>query len=226
MAPSSEVEPLLAPELARVAARVRRLREERGQTLDELAAISSLSKAYLSRIESGQRQPSLATMFALARAWELPVGALFDEDHGVELTAIQRHATTEWRGGADGDGHISVETGAVDGPYSQEMRRSGEGIVPEELIGAAEAGCLTMTFVRLLSDAGHPPVHVKTNATVHGQEGPDGFRITRIDVGIKAEVPDLSEAALLEYATRARRTCSVSRALSGVEIAVDASLAD
>jgi osmotically inducible protein OsmC len=113
----------------------------------------------------------------------------------------------------------------VEGPYSQEMRQAGEGINPEELLGAAQAGCFTMTLVRLLSDAGYAVKQVTTNATVHGQDGPDGFRITRIDLQNKAVVPGLPEASLSDYAMRARRTCTLSRAVTGVEIAVSASLA-
>lgn len=225
MARRVPVDATIEHRLARFAARMRRLREERGQTLDELAATSSLSKTYLSRIESAERQPSLAAVFSLARAWDLPVSALFDEGPNPEVTSVERHAAVEWNGDAEGDGYIRVGSGNVEGAYSQEMRRAGQGINPEELIGAAQAGCFTMTLVRLLSEGGHRPKHVDTDATVHGQESPDGFRITRVDLFTDVSVPGLSEAALRDYAQMARRTCTVSRALTGVEIALHTSLA-
>lgn len=220
-----DIDDTIEPELVRFAARIRRLREERGQTLDELSGISSLSKAYLSRIESAERQPSLAAMFALARAWNLPVGALFEDDTGAESTQVERHASIEWNGNIDGEGYVRVGSGTVEGPYSQEMRQAGEGINPEELLGASQAGCFTMTLVRLLSHAGYSVEQVRTNATVHGQDSPGGFRITRIDLQTEAVAPGLPEASLGEYAMRARRTCTLSRAVTGVEITVTASLA-
>src|SRR5262249_50247634 len=115
----SKTDPTLEPELVRLAARVKRLREERGQTLDQLAALSSLSKTYLSRIESGERQPSVAVMFALARAWDVPISALFDEDPEVDVVTVERHAVVDWNGDADGDGYIRVGSGMVEGPYNQ-----------------------------------------------------------------------------------------------------------
>lgn len=222
---STQIDDTVEPELLRFAARIRRLREERGQTLDELAGISTLSKAYLSRIESAERQPSLAAMFALARAWNLPVGALFEDGTNSEVTSVERHASVEWTGDADGEGYVRVGSGTVEGPYSQEMRHAGEGINPEELLGAAQAGCFTMTLVRLLSEAGYAVKQVSTNAAVQCQDGPEGFRITRIDLQTEAVVPGLPEASLSDYAMRARRTCTLSRAVTGVEIAVSASLA-
>ncbi len=215
----------LDPELARLAARLRHIREQRGQTLDELAGLTGFSKAYLSRLESGERQPSAGAMVVLARAWGVTPGSLFDEGGGVSAERVRRSASVRWQGDRAGQGVISVGSGEVEGVYSAQLRDEGRGINPEELIGAAEAGCFTMTLARLLTENGHAPEVVDTDAGVHGEFTDHGFRIIRIELRTRAAAPGLTLHQLRELAGQARRTSTVSRILTGVEIGVEADLA-
>ncbi len=215
------------PELLRLAARIRRLREERGQTMDDLAEASGLSKAYLSRIESADRQPSVGAMFAVARAWGISSATLFEEERERGTVRVLREASVDWKGDASGVGLIRVGSGMIEGTYSERTRDDGHGgINPEEMVGAAEAGCFTMKLAGLLTHAGFPPVRISTQASLRGEHAPDGFRITRIELRTTTVAPGLSEAALKEHASRAKRTCTVSRALTGLDIIVEATLGE
>jgi lipoyl-dependent peroxiredoxin len=204
---------------------VQSLRHQHGQTLDELAALSGLSKAYLSRIESGERVPSLPALFALARAWDIEVAAILAPQRDGAVTRLRRSAATEWIGSEDGEGTIRVGSGSVEGPYSQQLRVEGKGINPEELIAAAHAGCFTMKLSSLLTRAGYPPERLKTDAVLEGELIGDGFSITRINLKTTASVEGLSEDAFRRHASSAKRLCPVSRALAGVEISLEAELA-
>jgi osmotically inducible protein OsmC len=223
-ASASEPAVTTVPEFARLAARVREIRTEHDQTLDELAVLCGLSKTYLSRMESGERQPSLAALVALARAWNLPLSSLFKDTAPRKVARVQREASVEWEGDADGDGYIRVGSGNIEGPYSQKMRRAGKGINPEELIGAAQAGCYTMKLASLLTSEGFPPKSIHTSVSVHGEFSDTGFKIARLDLTAEAEVDGLSPAALRDLAARAHRQCPVSQALAGVDISVRADL--
>jgi osmotically inducible protein OsmC len=212
------------PELERLAGRLRELRLERRQTLDELSALSGLSKTYLSRIESGDRRPSLGALVALARAWDVALASLFAQTGGPATTRVRRHASAEWTGDRHGEGVIRVGSGALEGTYSEQRRREGTGLNPEELIGAAQAGCFTMRLASLLTGEGLPPEHLATDAEVHGEFSGTGFRITHLELVTRARVPGLSAAGLRELAERARRRCPVSQALAGLDIVVRAEL--
>jgi DNA-binding XRE family transcriptional regulator len=120
------------------------MRMARGQTMDELSALAGLSKAYLSRVESGERPPSLAALFALARAWDVDVTAIFRANGVSPVTRVRRTATVDWSGGPDGAGTIDVGSGTVSGAYSRQQRVDGNGVNTEEMIGAAHAGCFAM----------------------------------------------------------------------------------
>jgi lipoyl-dependent peroxiredoxin len=212
------------PELAHLPARLRALRHEHGHTLDELAELSGLSKAYLSRLESGERQPSLAALVALTRVWQVPLSTLFTTPPQLEVRRVRRSATADWAGATDGEGVIRVGSGTIEGVFSEQLRVNGEGITPEELIGAAHAGCFTMKLSSLLTHDGYAPEQLSTQAFVHGEFQADGFRITHIELTTDARVNGLSSAALKDYAARAKRQCPVSRALAGVDISVRAEL--
>jgi len=117
---------------------------------------------------------------------------------------VVRSAQASWQGAvADGSGRIALGSGAFDGPYSLRARveESGRATNPEELIGAAEAACFTMSLANLLSEAGHPARDLRTTARVTLAQVGAGFNITRIELRTVGEVPAAAAAAVA--ATRA-----------------------
>ena len=140
---------------------------------------------------------------------------------------VVRTAEASWQGAvADGSGRITLGSGAFDGPYSLRARveESGRATNPEELVGAAEAACFTMSLANLLSEAGHPARDLRTTARVTLAQVGAGFNITRIELRTVGEVPGVDQAAFSDLAERAR-DCTVSRALAGTEITLEASIA-
>jgi osmotically inducible protein OsmC len=138
-----------------------------------------------------------------------------------------RRANAVWNGGLkDGDGTMRLGTGAFEGAYSFKTRFEDEpGTNPEELIGAAHAGCFSMALAGALGRAGFEPKRIETEAHVHLRMGDDGARIAKIELITEAEVPGIDEAAFQEQAEGAKKGCPVSKALTGVEIVLDAQLA-
>jgi osmotically inducible protein OsmC len=126
-----------------------------------------------------------------------------------------------------GEGTMRFGSGAFEGKYSFESRfEDGSGTNPEELIGAAHAGCFSMAFAGNLQRAGHEPQSVETSARVHIDKSGDGFTITRIELDTTASVPGIDEDEFQQIATASKEGCPVSRALAGVgEITLDAKLA-
>jgi osmotically inducible protein OsmC len=141
--------------------------------------------------------------------------------------AITRTAEASWRGTvAEGGGRLGLGSGAFEGPFTLKARvEDGQPSAnPEELIGAAHAGCFTMSLADQLSEAGHPPTELRTTARVRLEQLPEGFRITRITLRAEGEVPGVDDAQFQQLAERAKTTCPVSLALAGTEIAVEARL--
>ena len=138
-----------------------------------------------------------------------------------------RTADAEWNGDLkDGSGTMRFGSGAFEGAFSFASRfEEGTGTNPEELIGAAHAGCFSMALSAGLEAAGFAPRSVETTAKVHLVPGDGGFRISRIDLTTSAEVPGIDPAAFQEQAEAAKANCPVSKALAGVDIQLDASLA-
>lgn len=138
-----------------------------------------------------------------------------------------RSAQAEWRGALkDGTGRIRTESGALDGAYSFRSRfESDSGTNPEELIGAAHAGCFSMALAHGLASAGHPAERVSTTAKVHLSQSGGGFAISKIELDCEAEVPGLDEAGFKKQAEDAKVNCPVSKALAGTEITLNAKLA-
>lgn len=134
-----------------------------------------------------------------------------------------RKATAVWDGTLEeGQGRMRLESGAYDGAFSYASRfEEAEGSNPEELLGAAQAGCFSMFLAGLLADAGHPPKQIRTSAKVHLREGP---RIALIELETEAEVADLDEDVFQQYVDEAKKNCPVSKALSGPELRVSAQL--
>jgi lipoyl-dependent peroxiredoxin len=140
---------------------------------------------------------------------------------------ITRTAQASWSGTvAEGGGRLGLGSGAFEGPFTLKARveESQPSANPEELIGAAHAGCFTMSLADLLSDAGHPPAELRTTAQVRLEQRAEGFRITRITLSTEGEVPGVDDAEFQQLAERAKTTCPVSLALAGTEIAVEARL--
>jgi osmotically inducible protein OsmC len=137
-----------------------------------------------------------------------------------------RKAEAVWKGGLrGGKGTVSSGSGLFqDSPYSFSSRfEEGVGTNPEELVGAALAGCFSMAFAADLEKAGYKPQHVHTVASVHLAQVGGAFTITRIHLETDAQVPDIEESRFLEIAEGSRKGCPVSRALA-VEKTLDVKL--
>src|SRR5438309_3591640 len=135
-----------------------------------------------------------------------------------------RKAEAEWNGTVR-EGSGRVKFGTFDQPYSFASRfEEGKGTNPEELIGAAHAGCFSMALAAGLTKAGHNPTRISTNAHVSLEKVGEGFKITTIDLNTEAEVPGIDEKTFLEHAETAKKNCPVSQALTGVEIKLNARL--
>ncbi len=134
-----------------------------------------------------------------------------------------RTSEATWLGNLkEGKGTMRIGKGAYDGPFTYASRfETGEGTNPEELIGAAHAGCYSMFLSAVLTAAGFPPARVRTTATVHLTAGPT---ISLIELNCEAEVPGVSEALFIEKSEAAKAGCPVSKALAAVEIKLTAKL--
>lgn len=133
---------------------------------------------------------------------------------------MDRTAKARWEGDLrSGQGNVRLGSGAFEGKYSFGTRFEGApGTNPEELIGAAHAGCFLMAVSAALSKAGHPPKSVETTATVHLGKVGEGFAITGIDLDTRGNVPGLTAQEFEKVAQDAKTNCIVSRALSAVPI--------
>jgi osmotically inducible protein OsmC len=156
---------------------------------------------------------------------------------------VIRTAHASWQGSASGGGgRLELGSGAFEGPYSLRARVEGEreprvdaerdprvedverATNPEELLGAAEAGCFTMSLANLLEERDHPARELRTRARVQLEQVGSAFNITRIELETIGEVPGVDEQTFAALAEQAK-DCTVSRALTGTEIALQVSLA-
>jgi len=137
-----------------------------------------------------------------------------------------RKAEAVWEGNLmKGKGKMKFGSGAFEGAYSFSSRfEEGTGTNPEELIGAAHAGCFSMALSLFLERAGHIPERIHTVARVHIDKAGEGFKITSIELQTEAKVPGMSEKQFLEQAEAAKKGCPVSVALAGTDITLDAKL--
>jgi osmotically inducible protein OsmC len=131
-----------------------------------------------------------------------------------------------WNGGLkSGNGTVKLGSGAFEGKYSFPSRfEEGDGTNPEELIGAAHAGCFSMAFSAGLEKAGFSPKSVKTTAKVHLELVDGGFGITKIELDTEADVPSIDEKTFQEQAEAAKKGCPVSRALAVPIVTLNAKL--
>lgn len=139
-----------------------------------------------------------------------------------------RKAHARWEGSVkEGKGQVDFGNGAFKAPYSFLSRfENGMGTNPEELLAAAHASCFAMALSLVLGKAGFQPDYVDTTAqiTVSPQDG--GFRITGSHLVCEARVPGIDDAGFIEHAKAAKEGCPVSQALAGIEITLDAKLAE
>lgn len=136
-----------------------------------------------------------------------------------------RHAEAVWEGSLrEGEGTMRLGSGAYEGSYTFASRfEEGVGSNPEELIGAALAGCFSMALSGELNKAGLTPRRIHTKAQVHLQKVDGKQTITRIHLDTEAEAPGADQQVFLEKAQAAKEGCPVSRSLA-VEITLDARL--
>ena len=139
---------------------------------------------------------------------------------------ITRTADARWSGDLKaGAGSLKLGSGAFEGPYSFSSRFEGtKHANPEELVGAAHAGCFTMALAHALAQAGHVATSLHTIATVTLEKGEKGFAISGIALKTEAQVPGISAAEFQSHAEATKTGCIVSRALASVPITLEAKL--
>lgn len=135
-------------------------------------------------------------------------------------------ASAKWSGTLkEGNGSMKGASGFFDAPFTFVSRFEGgsQGTNPEELIGAAQAGCFSMFLAAQLTNAGHAPTSIETSATVHLGAGP---AITKIELETVAKVPGIDAALFNEKVDFSKKNCPISKALASVpELVVNAKLA-
>ena len=140
---------------------------------------------------------------------------------------MKQKASAQWKGSLkEGSGILSTGSGAlVEKPYSFKTRFEGEqGTNPEELIGAAHAGCYSMSFSRILGQAGFTPDKIETTAAISLEQKDGGFAITASHLDVTASIPGIDEATFQDLAGKAKAGCPVSKVLNA-EITMEARLA-
>lgn len=137
-----------------------------------------------------------------------------------------KKASAVWKGGLkDGGGVISTESGVLkEAPYGFNARfEGGKGTNPEELIGAAHAGCFSMALSLMLGEAGLTAERIETHAAVKLEKVAEGFEITSSHLNLVAKIPGASQEKFLEIANKAKAGCPVSKVLKA-KITMDAKL--
>ena len=139
---------------------------------------------------------------------------------------IKKNGSAVWHGGIrDGGGTISTQTGVLkDAPYGFKSRfEGGPGTNPEELIGAAHAGCFSMALSLILGDAGLTAETIRTTATVSLDKDGDGFAIKAVHLDVTAKIAGADQAAFDKATAAAKAGCPVSKVLKA-DITMDAKL--
>lgn len=139
---------------------------------------------------------------------------------------MKRKATAVWTNGIkDGKGTLSTDSGVLsETQYSFSTRfEDGKGTNPEELIGAAHAGCFSMALSGILGDSGLTPERIHTTAAVTLVKKDEGFEITAVHLDVSAKIPDADQQAFETAANKAKAGCPVSRLLNA-EITMDTRL--
>ncbi|MDR3478630.1 MAG: OsmC family peroxiredoxin [Gammaproteobacteria bacterium] len=135
--------------------------------------------------------------------------------------SVVRISEAEWKGDLmSGEGVIKLGSKAYEGPYSFKSRtaESSPQTNPEELIGAALAGCFSMQLSALLTKAGHPPESIHSTAKVHMSMDANGISVSEIDLETEAKVPGMNSDEFTKTAETAKTICPISKALSALKI--------
>jgi osmotically inducible protein OsmC len=141
-----------------------------------------------------------------------------------------RKSTAEWQGdGLHGSGSLSTQSGALRAqPYSFKTRILSEdgkaGTNPEELLGAAHAGCLAMSIAFALAEAGYAPRSIRATADVAFSKIGEGFAITSIALDVEARVDGIGTEQFRALAEAAKKNCMISKALAATPISLTARL--
>ena len=139
---------------------------------------------------------------------------------------MKTFGAAEWSGGfKDGKGAISTKSGALNKyPYGVGARFEGKpGTNPEELIGAAHAGCFTMAFALFLSGENITAEHMDTQSDVELEKEGEGFAVKKVHLTLKAKIPGVDEAKFQQLAKQAKENCPISKLLTAT-ITLDATL--
>jgi len=138
-----------------------------------------------------------------------------------------RKAEAVWHGSfKEGHGHMRFGEGDFEVDYSAGARfEEDPGGNPEQLLGAAHAGCFSMALASGLSKAEFPPKSIHTTAEVHLEKTGAGWSVTRIHLTTEVEAAGIEDSAFFELAEKAKQNCPISRALGNVEISLEARLA-
>ncbi len=148
-------------------------------------------------------------------------------NHYSPYHTMKHQASAQWQGSLkEGAGTLSTGSGAlIDKPYSFKTRFEGEpGTNPEELIGAAHAGCFSMAFSMILGLAGFTPEKIATTATITLEPKDGGFAITASHLDVTASIPGIDDPTFQELAAKAKAGCPVSKVLNAA-ITMEARLA-
>ncbi len=137
-----------------------------------------------------------------------------------------RTAEAVWSGSiTEGKGTLKSQSGVLNQPYDWKSRSADGPLTnPEELLGAAHAGCFSMALTGALGRAGFTPTKVATTAKVTFDKVGEGFAITKIELVNESTIPNIDDAKFQELANGAKTGCPVSKALSGTTITLTAKL--
>ena len=141
---------------------------------------------------------------------------------------MKKSASAQWEGTVkEGSGTISTESGVLDhSPYGFNTRfEDGPGTNPEELIGAAHAGCFSMAFSMMLDEAGYTPTKIMTTADVSLEKLEDGYAVTAVHLDLQAHIPGIGEEEFNQIAEKAKAGCPISKLLKA-EISLEAYLTE
>ncbi len=141
---------------------------------------------------------------------------------------MERRATAAWQGGLkDGKGTLTTESKVLSNtPYSYSTRFEGSpGTNPEELLGAAHAGCFTMALSAQLAEAGIKSERIETKATITFEKLEAGFTITRSHLDVSVRAPGAERGKFEQAAEKAKTGCPMSKVLRA-EISMEARLVD
>lgn len=137
-----------------------------------------------------------------------------------------RNATAKWEGSLkEGSGHLSLGSGAYDGQYNFTSRfEEGTGTNPEELLGAAYAGCYSMAVSASLGREGFTVNYVNTTAKVHLTKGEAGMEISQIELDVEASIDDIDDDKFQQVAQDTSKGCIIARAIAVSDVKVNATL--